>query len=394
MTGKVRFAKTFIALLAASGLGLVLCSGPASAAAPGIYSSWTISPSDAAAQNHTGTIGFPNALLPGADYTSNKSSNDGESVRVATGTATYGDWLTTQTPFGALFGPSGPSTTTQFLRLRIGTTTVSTTTYTFREPFPADRLGIAFGDIDVDFITLTATDENGDQVPGSKLVGSTFNYCDVTVDKPTDCNAGPYRIPVWTPSSNGGQITPTPPSPGIVESSGASAMFVPSVSLKTLTVVFQAYPTAGDPSYRTWFAAFPRTKITTDVKPDKEKIPEGGEVDINVSTGNEGDFDAGDVETCLKIPKRFVVVKKDGTSLDGRNACWTATELKPGGETDKEITVRPTGDTSGDFTFQSTATSPDAGQAGAKANLTVKKKKKKKNKPNPKPNPKPQPPTG
>lgn len=394
MTGKVRFAKSSIALLAALGFGLAVAAGPASAA-PGVYADWTISPTESGAQNYTGTIGFPNALLPGADYTSDKSVDDNQSVRVVTD----GDWLTTQTPFGAVFGPSGPppGITTQFLRLRIALNTVSTTTYTFREPFPADRLGIAFGDIDVDSIRLTATDENGAQVPGSKLVGGTFNYCNVTVDKPTDCDSGPYPIPVWTPAAEGGSITPTPPAPGIQETSGASAWFQPSVSLKSLTVTFQAYPGAGSPSYRTWFAAFPRTKIETTVKPDREKIPEGGEVDVNVSTGNGGDFDAGDVETCLKIPKRFVVVKKDGTSLDGRNACWTAEELKPGGETDKEITVRPTGDTSGNFTFQSTATSPDAGQADAKANLTVKKKKKKKNnkpKPRPNPRPKPQPPTG
>lgn len=384
MSGKVRFFSSSIALLAAVGFGLAVVAGPASAE-PGVYADWTISPSDPDAQNHTGTLAFPNALLPGASYTANKSVDDGQSTRIATGTATYGDWLTAQTPFGAVFGPSGPSTTIQFFRQRIELGTVSTVTYTFDDAFPADRLGFAFGDIDVDNITLTATDENGVAVTGANLVGGTFNYCEVTVDKPTDCDAGPYPTPVWTPGSNGGTITPTPPAPGIQETSGASAWFRPSVKIKTLTVVFQAYTGAGSPSYRAWFAAMPRTKITTEVDPEKNRIPQGGNVDVNVSTGNEGDFDATDVTTCLKIPKRFTVVRKDGTKVNGKKACWTVDELEPGQETDKEVTVRPIGTASGSFTFQSTATSPDADTAGDRAKVTVKKGKKGKKKPKPKP---------
>ena len=385
MSGKARLAKLSIALVAVLGLGGLAAAGPASATT-GLYADWTISPSDPDVQNHSGTLAFPNALLPGATYTANKSVDDGQSTRIATGTATYGDWLTTQTPFGAVFGPSGPSTTIQFFRQRINLGTVSTTTYTFDEPFPANRLGFAFGDIDVDNITLTATDGNGAPVSGADLAGGTFNYCAVTVDVPTDCDGGPYPVPVWTPGSNGGTITPTPPAPGIQETSGASAWFRPTVGIKTLTVTFEAYVGAGTPSYRAWFAAIPRTAIGTEVDPEKNRVPSGGNLDVVVSTGNEGDFEATDVETCLRIPKRFVVVKKGGTKLTGKKACWTVDSLPPGGETDKEITLRPTGGTSGKADLQSTATSPDADRATDRARVTVKKSKK--------PRPKPKPPTG
>ena len=86
--------------------GSLFVFGSASASAAGLYASWTITPSDSDAQNHSGTLSFPNAFLPGATFTSNKDTDDGESTRVATGTGTYGDWLTEDTPFGATFGPT------------------------------------------------------------------------------------------------------------------------------------------------------------------------------------------------------------------------------------------------------------------------------------------------
>lgn len=348
-------------LLTVVAIGLLSGAAATSASGAGLYASWTITPEDTAAQNHSGTLSFPNALLPGATYTSNKDADDGESTRVATGTSTYGDWLTAETPFGAVFGPSGPSTTIQFFRQRIGTETVATTTYTFNNPFPANRLGFAFGDIDVDNLTITATDANGDPVPGSNLVGGTFNFCEVTVDVPTTCTGGPYYTPVWTPASNGGTVTPTPPAPGIQESSGASAWFRPTVSLKTLTVVFEAYPSAGDPSYRTWFAAFPRTKIATTVETSKKKVKPGGTLKLRVKTRNTGSFAGNNVKTCVKIPKGFAVVKTGGTTINGRKACWTKDSLDPDGETEKHITLRALKSTRGKFSFPDTATSSNAG---------------------------------
>lgn len=342
--------------------GSLFVFGSASASAAGLYASWTITPSDSDAQNHSGTLSFPNAFLPGATFTSNKDTDDGESTRVATGTGTYGDWLTEDTPFGATFGPSGPSTTIQFFRQRIGTETVATTTYTFSKPFPANRLGFAVGDIDVDNLTITATDDKGNPVPGSKLAGGVFNYCDVPVDKPTGCDAGPYTNPVWTPGSNGGKVTPTPPAPGIQESSGSSAWFRPTIPLKTLTFVFEAYSGAGDPSYRAWFAAFPRTTIATSVETSKKKVKGGKTLKLRVKTRNTGSYTGEDVKTCVKIPRGFVVVKTGGTKVSGRKACWTKDSLAAGEETEKHITVGALVTTRGRFSFPGTATSSNAGK--------------------------------
>lgn len=367
-------------------IGALFAMGAGSASAAGLYADWTITPESSSAQNHSGTLSFPNALLPGASYTSNKDIDDGEPTRIATGTGTYGDWLTAETPFGAVFGPSGPSTTIQFFRQRIGTETVATTTYTFNKPFPANRLGFAVGDIDVDDLTITATDENGAPVPGSRLVGGTFNFCDVTVDLPTNCTGGPYPSPVWTPGSNGGTVTPTPPAPGIDETTGASAWFRPTVSLKTLTFVFQAYPTAGEPSYRAWFAAFPRTKIATTIETSKKKIEPGGKLKLRVKTRNTGDFSANKVKTCVKIPKGFAVVNAGGTKVKGGKACWTEGSLPAGGDTGKHIVLRALKSTRGKFSFPDTATSSDAGTDKDSDVTRVVAPRK--------PQPKPQPPTG
>lgn len=360
--------------------------GATSASAAGLYADWTISPASSSAQNHSGTISFPNALLPGATYTSNKSADDGQSTRVVTGTASDGDWLTAETPFGAVFGPSGPSTTIQYFRQRVSTSTVATTTYTFNNPFPANRLGFAIGDIDVDNMTITATDENGDPVPGSKLVGGTFNFCNVTVDIPTNCTAGPYPVPFWNPGPNGGTITPNPPAPGIDETTGASAWFRPNVSLKTLTFVFQAYPNAGEPSYRAWFAAFPRTKIATTIETSKKKVKPGGKLKLRVKTKNTGGFTGNDVKTCVTIPKGFAVVKAGGTKVTGRKACWTKDTLGPDAETEKHITLRALKSTRGKFSFPSKATSSNAGTDNDSDVTRVVGSKN--------PQPEPQPPTG
>lgn len=367
-------------------ISLLLGVGVASASANGLYANWTIDPANPDEQNHSGTLSFPNALLPGATYTSNKDTDDGESTRIATGTATYGDWLTAQTPFGAVFGPSGPSTTVQFFRQRIGTSTVATTVYTFNDPFPANRLGFAFGDIDVDNLTISATDRNGDPVPGSSLAGGTFNFCDVTVDIPTSCQGGPYPVPVWTPGPSGGTVTPTPPAPGIQETTGASAWFRPSVSLRTLTVVFQAYPTAGEPSYRTWFAAIPRTRISTNVETSKKKVRPGKRFKLRVRTRNTGDFPASKVKTCVRIPRGFAVVRTGGTRVKGGKACWTEGNLPAGGETRRHIVLRALNSTRGRFSFPDTATSPDASTARSNDGIRVLAPRQ--------PKPRPKPPAG
>ena len=224
--------------------------------AAGFYPTWTITPELTGTQNHDGTLDFDLRQFPNATFTSRKSTSDGEPVAIRSSRA----WLTSATPFGAVFGPSGPSPARQYLSTRVdgNENTVATTTFTFARPTPASALGIAYGDIDVDALTISATDANGNVVPGSALVGNTFNFCQVPDDVPTECASEDIQtdIPVWTPTDTGGIFTPNPPPPNDRDTAGASGWLRPATKIKTITAVFRATDdNSGTPSYRTWLAA-------------------------------------------------------------------------------------------------------------------------------------------
>lgn len=247
---RFRLPSTILATCALLGLSAV----PAPAA--GFYPTWTIAPELSGSQNHDGTLDFDLREFPNATFTSRKSTSDGEPVAIRSSRS----WLTAATPFGAVFGPSGPSPIRQFLSTRVdgNEDTVATTTFTFARPTPAGALGIAYGDIDVDSVTVSATDANGNAVPGSALVGNTFNFCQVPDNVPTECASEEIRtdIPVWTPNATGGTFTPNPPPPDDRDTAGASGWLRPATKIKTITAVFRATDdNSGTPSYRTWLAA-------------------------------------------------------------------------------------------------------------------------------------------
>ncbi|MBU3675143.1 MAG: carboxypeptidase regulatory-like domain-containing protein [Solirubrobacteraceae bacterium] len=270
-----------------------------SALAAGFYPAWTITPELTGAQNHDGTLDFDLREFPNATFTSRKSTSDGEPVAIRSSRS----WLTAATPFGAVFGPSGPSPVRQFLSTRVdgNEDTVATTTFTFARPTPAGALGIAYGDIDVDALTISATDANGNVVPGSALVGNTFNFCQVPTDVPTECAGEEIRtdIPVWTPTDTGGTFTPNPPPPDDRDTAGASGWLRPATKIKTITAVFRATDdNSGTPSYRTWLAAlgFRVTgQVTTTSGREIEDVlislysPDGELLDT-VRTNSNGDY--------------------------------------------------------------------------------------------------------
>lgn len=229
-------------------------SAPA-ALAEGFYPTWTITPSSSSEQNHDGRIDFNLRAFPNATYTSRKSVDDGKSVAVRSSSS----WLTSATAFGKVFGPSGPSPVKQYLSTQVAGAqgTVVTTTFTFSTPPPASALGLAFGDIDVDELAISATDREGNVIPGSALAGSTFNFCQVPENVPTECEDEiTSDIPVWTPTATGGIFTPSPPPPDDRDSAGASGWLRPTTPIKTLTAVFKASAgNTGSPSFRAWLAA-------------------------------------------------------------------------------------------------------------------------------------------
>ena len=227
--------------------------GASESAPTGVYPEWTLEPSDASAQIHTGTLDFGTLAFPGATFTVSKSVDDGESVRLSDGTSA-GEWMGAETPFGEIFGASGPSSTIQFLSTRVDTQylgSVATTTVTFSSPVAAGALGFAVGDIDLDTLVIDGTDADGNAVTGAEFFGSTFNFCDVTVDIPTDCDGltPPWPTPTWDAS------TRTVSYPTLDDIDGGIAWFQPTVSISTLTFTFEGDEgSAGSPSYRLWFA--------------------------------------------------------------------------------------------------------------------------------------------
>ncbi|MEI6447151.1 MAG: carboxypeptidase-like regulatory domain-containing protein [Actinomycetes bacterium] len=227
------------------------------AAPKGVYPKWTISPDSPGAQTHTGTIKFGVNGIPNATYKVEKDNDDGRSVRLETSNG-GGDWLTAATPFGKIFGPSGPSDSNQYLRVAqdsSGDGNVSTTTITFPSAVPVGLVGIAVGDLDVDEVTVSAADSAFRLKSGSAIQGSAspvpFNFCNVPDPKPDNCGSD-TDVPTWNPGPFAGILRGTGD-----DSDGASGWFRPTFALRQLTLEFTGSDGYGgsNHSYRTWLAA-------------------------------------------------------------------------------------------------------------------------------------------
>ena len=248
---------------------LALTAGVAFAATQTIerYPTWTISPDNAAAKNHKGKLTFGlGGKFPDAGYTVKKSVYDGEDTELLNGTDGE-DWFTKDTPFGAEFGPTGPKAPevnkVHYIKIRVDRSedrSVATATYTFERPTPANRLGFAVSDIDLDRLQITAKDASGRAVPGSDLAGDVFNFCNVpAAGRPPECGGSRNTItPRLKNTSNGVLLTGRNDN----DTEGAAAWFKPTVKIKQITFVFRGTPDSGSPSFRTWFAA--KVKKQTD----------------------------------------------------------------------------------------------------------------------------------
>jgi hypothetical protein len=233
----------------------------AGAASKVVYPKWTISPSDLTAQSLRGTVKFGVKGLPNATYTVRKAEKDEEEVGLETANESE-KWLSVKTPFGAVFGASGPSSTKQMLNTHEDFSSEKnsvTTKITFSSPFPANRLGIAVVDLDVDQVVIRATGANGKPISGRTLQGSArkvpFNFCAYSGPKPPSCDSD-RNVPRWFPGSNGGTVKGDGDS-----SDGSSAWFRPNTKIKSLTLVFTGEKGSGvsSHSYGLWLAALKPT---------------------------------------------------------------------------------------------------------------------------------------
>ena len=117
--------------------------GAGSAAATGYYPTWTKTPSGSTAQSYEGTVDFNLRGFPNADWVTRKAAADGQAIRLyssapdcnASGVSC--EWMTSATPFGAVFGASGPSESIRFLSQRLAVGNQIDTTYTFARAVPA-----------------------------------------------------------------------------------------------------------------------------------------------------------------------------------------------------------------------------------------------------------------
>lgn len=196
-----------------------------------------------------GSLGFPAAAL---------TSNTAGSAGPETGATR---WL------GGFTGPGsryGSSQGRQYLGLRPAANNASspsTSVYTFERPTPAGGWMLALGDIDAEYLDVSAVGIDGQPVAIADLgFRSAFNYCQGS-PRPSGCDASKAQpVPLWDAGAArlaGPQVDDAgDPIPGWTDTDGAAAWFEPSVSLTSITV--RSTWRSGFPTYQTWFAALSR----------------------------------------------------------------------------------------------------------------------------------------
>jgi uncharacterized repeat protein (TIGR01451 family) len=201
------------------------------------YADWTVS-------GQAGTFSVPGSGFPSGAVASDTT------LRAPSGKSTY---LNNSTPFGQEFGESQNRSYLSFGTARGGKP--STTTVTFDTATPVGSWGFTLGDIDADKAKVTAIGADGKALTTDQLGWKgAFNYC-ATTPRPGSCTRHVYTdVPTW----NAG--TSTLVGSG-TDTDGASGWFMPTVSIKTLTVEFSVQ--SGIPIGQLWMAA----RFDTD-KPD------------------------------------------------------------------------------------------------------------------------------
>jgi uncharacterized repeat protein (TIGR01451 family) len=257
-----------VLLAAVIGLtGAVLGVRPAAATIVSEYAEWALS-------GQAGTF-----TVPGSGFPSGTVTSDTPTLRAPAGKSTYLNYLT---PFGQEFGESQNHSYLSFGTVRGGKP--STTTITFNAATPAGDWGFALGDIDADKAKVSAVGKDGKALTVAELGWKgAFNYCDVARYRPSSCTRHVYTdVPTWDPG------TSTLVGSG-ADTDGASGWFMPTKSVKILTIVFTVQ--SGIPIGQLWIAA----RYETD-KPDifvsKHAFPTtafpGSKVTYTITVDNKG----------------------------------------------------------------------------------------------------------
>lgn len=174
--------------IGALSVAAMMTSTPALAAiADGTWGAWS---ADDPTSVFDGRLAFGDPTVGGADFTYTENSGSTgygyiESVN------DKGDWLTAETPVGAIFGANGPSDVENEIILDTSDASNSTFTIDFDNPVPANELAVVIVDIDSngqseltesDRVLVEATGADDADLTSAELNGDVFNSCDVAVD--------------------------------------------------------------------------------------------------------------------------------------------------------------------------------------------------------------------
>lgn len=260
--------------VALTALACVVTGVGVAAAAAAEYAEWELS-------GKSGTVEVPAVGFPAATFVT-----DAGGLQVPSGASTF---LNADTPFGAEFGSSKDQEYLKFGTAPRGRP--STTKVTFDAPTTPGDWGFALGDIDADHVKIKAIGADGSELTADQLGWQgAFNYCTGS-PKPSSCGRSPGTdLPRWDPATS-------TLAGNVVDTSGASGWFKPTVPVKSLELVFSVQ--SGIPVGQLWIAAKwsdkkPDIVITKSASP--ANVKPGGTVTYTVKVANQGDADEAHAE--------------------------------------------------------------------------------------------------
>jgi len=238
-----RTRRAALALAATSALIGGLLAAPFSAAADGTgtYATWTFP------TNTSGSL----LINPDPAWPTASVSVTGGTASAPSGASAY---LNDETPIGQVYGSSRNQTYAS-----VGTSSTSVTTITFGTPTPASGWAFALGDVDVEDVTITASDQSGNAIDVSSWFASTFNYCVNSGTKPSTCSGKATNEPTWSSPTLSAKRT----SGAVSDTAGASAWFEPDSAVKTLTLSSTDASGVISAAYQIWIASFPVPAVPT-----------------------------------------------------------------------------------------------------------------------------------
>ncbi|MFE6964531.1 hypothetical protein ACFVAJ_05420 [Agromyces sp. NPDC057679] len=269
------------------GLVLVGAAAPASAVDPateiGAYADWTVG----------GTAGAFTAtgMLPASTGFAGPISVTSDSITLteASGASAF---LNASTDFGTEYGSSRLQ---PYLTIRPKTGSLAPTPPAADNPPPSrtvvdlgatrgDDWGFALGDVDADWVFVTAFDDAGVQLPVTALGAMTpANYCAAGSPKPSTCTGpGPFTdVPRWVATGTlndfGIDFVEGTLVGNFDDTAGAYLGFRPDPAVRRIELLYGAVN--GSPSYQLWLAAAAtKTTITGTVVLDGGAPPPPGTV--------------------------------------------------------------------------------------------------------------------